>query len=139
MTPKFVDNFRPKSPDESNEPQPDSSLPHVTSLTERRLAQLPPDTRPLRSSLEVYDQLLLPDILVAAVVNGAKTSTSSLLTEYVGPDDPLPLVGMRSVMVDSSLRPLGILEITEVRMVPISEIELGFVMEEGEGYESFVA
>jgi hypothetical protein len=29
----------------------------VTSLTERRLAQLPPDTRPL-PSVTIYDQLL---------------------------------------------------------------------------------
>jgi hypothetical protein len=44
------------TPVESLKPQ--QTLPHaVTSLTERRLAQLPPDTRPL-PSLEAYDQLL---------------------------------------------------------------------------------
>jgi hypothetical protein len=33
-------------------------LPRITSLTKRRLAQLPPDTRP-PPSLEPYDLLLL--------------------------------------------------------------------------------
>ncbi|MEU9212763.1 hypothetical protein AB0D27_33800 [Streptomyces sp. NPDC048415] len=36
---------------------PKRSYPQVTSLTERRLAALPPDTRPL-PSVAAYDQLL---------------------------------------------------------------------------------
>jgi transposase len=38
-------------------PQPAAAQPAVTSLTRRRLAQLPPDTRPL-PSIAAYDQLL---------------------------------------------------------------------------------
>ncbi|MEU4294254.1 hypothetical protein AB0E63_39050 [Kribbella sp. NPDC026596] len=46
-------------------------LPRITSLTKRRLAQLPPDTRPV-PSLEAYD-LLLPSRRAAAAAKTAKT------------------------------------------------------------------
>ncbi len=35
----------------------------------------------------------LRDQLVAAVLSGAKTSTSSLLAEFSAEDDPLPVAG----------------------------------------------
>jgi uncharacterized protein YhfF len=78
----------------------------------------------------------LRDTLVEAVLSGAKTSTSSLLVEYAGEDDPLPVAGQRYVLVDSANQPVGIVETTEVRLVPIGEIDLQFAREEGEGYES---
>jgi uncharacterized protein YhfF len=78
----------------------------------------------------------LRDQLVAAVLAGAKTSTSSLLVEYGDPEDPLPVVGERSLMIDSDGLPVGVIETTEVRVVPISAIDLDFAREEGEGYES---
>jgi len=78
----------------------------------------------------------LRDQLVAAVLSGAKTSTSSLLVEYDEVVDPVPVVGQRSVMVDSTDRPVGIVEIIEVRELMISEVDLDFAREEGEGYAS---
>jgi len=81
----------------------------------------------------------LRDKLVAAVLSGAKTSTSSLLVEYEDGDDELPIVGQRYAMVDSALAPVGIVETTEVRQLPIGEIDLAFAREEGEGYETVAA
>jgi len=78
----------------------------------------------------------LRDQLVAAVLSGAKTSTSSLLVEYEHAGEPLPFQGQRRVLVDSQLRAVGIVEDTEVRRVPLGEIDLDFAREEGEGYES---
>lgn len=79
----------------------------------------------------------LRDQLVSAVLSGVKTSTSSLLAEYdPGEDDPLPEVGQRGVLVDSGHRPVGIVEIAEVRLLPLSQVDLAFAREEGEGYES---
>lgn len=78
----------------------------------------------------------LRDQLVAAVISGAKTSTSSLLVEYQLADEPLPFEGQRRVLVDSDLRAVGIVEDTEVRQVPLGEVDLDFAREEGEGYES---
>jgi uncharacterized protein YhfF len=81
----------------------------------------------------------LRDQLVAAVLTGAKTSTSSLLVEYDAADDPVPWVGQRAVLVDSELRSVGIVEVIEVRQVPLGEVDLEFAREEGEGYESIAA
>ena len=81
----------------------------------------------------------LRDKLVAAVLSGAKTSTSSLLVEYEDDAEPLPVVGQRYRLVDSSLDPVGVVETTEVRLVPIGGIDLAFAREEGEGYESVAA
>lgn len=81
----------------------------------------------------------LRDQLVAAVLSGAKTSTSSLLDEYDEKDDPLPVVGQRSVMIDSDVRPVGVVETTEVRILRLGDVDLDFAREEGEGYESVAA
>ena len=81
----------------------------------------------------------LRDKLVAAVLSGAKTSTSSLLVEYDGDDDPLPVVGQRYALVDSATRAIGVVETTEVRLLPIDEVDLAFARDEGEGYETVAA
>jgi len=81
----------------------------------------------------------LRDKLVAAVLSGAKTSTSSLLVEYEGGDDPLPVVGQRYLLVGSALEPVGIVETTEVRIMPIGEVDLLFARDEGEGYDTVAA
>ena len=78
----------------------------------------------------------LRDQLVAAVMSGAKTSTSSLLVEFEHAGEPLPFEGQRRVLVDSELRAVGIVQDTEVRQVPLGEVDLDFAREEGEGYES---
>jgi uncharacterized protein YhfF len=48
-------------------------------------------------------------------------------------------VGQRAVLLDSELRSVGIVEVTEVRQVPLGEVDLAFAREEGEGYESVAA
>ncbi|MFC9228774.1 hypothetical protein ACFTZI_07335 [Streptomyces decoyicus] len=52
----------------------------------------------------------LGDRLVAAVLSGAKTATTGLLTEYERCAEPLPSVGGRSVMPDSGGRPVAVQE-----------------------------
>lgn len=81
----------------------------------------------------------LRDRLVAAVLTGAKTSTSSLLEQYDGEDDPIRSVGQLSTLVDSGGHSVAVLETTEVRLVPLSEVDLDFAVAEGEGYESVEA
>ncbi|MEC4020298.1 ASCH domain-containing protein [Streptomyces sp. H27-D2] len=78
----------------------------------------------------------LRDQLVAAVLSGAKISTSGLVVDYEHCGDELPLVGSRSVVIDSALRPVAIVEVTDVRVVPLAEIDLAHAVDEGEGYES---
>jgi uncharacterized protein YhfF len=79
----------------------------------------------------------LRDRLVQAILDGEKTATSSLLLEYeLDPDETLPVVGERSVVVDSAGRPVAVIETTAVAIVPLGEIDLGFARDEGEGFES---
>ena len=78
----------------------------------------------------------LRDQLVAAILSGAKTSTTGLEIEYERELEPLPMIGDRSVLVDSADQPVAIIETTEVRVVRIGDIDLAHAVDEGEGYES---
>jgi uncharacterized protein YhfF len=78
----------------------------------------------------------LRDQLVAAILDGSKTSTTELLVEYEHEGEPLPEVGSRSVVVDSDDRPVGVIEVTGVRVVPLSQVDLAHAVDEGEGYTS---
>jgi uncharacterized protein YhfF len=79
----------------------------------------------------------LRDELVAAVLRGEKTATSSLRHEY-GPNsaEPLPEVGMRSVVVDSDGRSVAIIETVDVRVVRAGDVDEQFAIDEGEGFRS---
>ena len=78
----------------------------------------------------------LRDRLVAAILSGEKTSTSTLLADYEQDGEVLPEVGERGVVVDSAERPVAVIETTELRVVAIREIDLAFAREEGEGFET---
>ncbi|MEV0986366.1 ASCH domain-containing protein [Streptomyces sp. NPDC049949] len=78
----------------------------------------------------------LRDSLVAAVLSGEKTSTTGLLTEYGVVGDPLPVVGERMAVMDSAERPVAVLEVTDVRVLPLAEVDLAHALDEGEGFTS---
>jgi uncharacterized protein YhfF len=78
----------------------------------------------------------LRDQLVAAILSGEKTSTTGLLADYEQDGDALPEVGERAVVVDSAERAVAVIETTELRVLPIREIDLEFAREEGEGFET---
>ena len=77
----------------------------------------------------------LRDKLVAAILSGAKTSTTSLAAQY-GAAEPMPAVGDRSAVVDSDGRPVAAIEVTEVRVVRLADVDLRHAIDEGEGYAS---
>jgi uncharacterized protein YhfF len=81
----------------------------------------------------------LRDSLVAAILAGQKTSTTSLLIEYEHDDEPLPEVGERSVVVDSEDKPVAVIEITDVRVIRLGDIDLAHAIDEGEGYDTVAA
>jgi uncharacterized protein YhfF len=76
----------------------------------------------------------LRDRLVAAILDGSKTSTTGLVVDYELEGEPLPEVGNRSVVVDSDDRPVAVIEVTGVRVVPLGEVDLAHVVDEGEGH-----
>ncbi|MFI8834137.1 ASCH domain-containing protein [Streptomyces afghaniensis] len=78
----------------------------------------------------------LRDRLVAAILNGSKTSTTGLVADYEHEGEPLPEVGNRSVVVDSDQRPVAVVEVTSVRVVPLAQVNLAHVTDEGEGHTS---
>jgi uncharacterized protein YhfF len=75
----------------------------------------------------------LRDQLVAAILDGAKTSTTGLVVDYEHEGDPMPEVGERSVVVDSADHPVAVIELTEVRVVPLADVDLQHAIDEGEG------
>ena len=75
----------------------------------------------------------LRDKLVGAILSGAKTSTTGLLAAYEAEGEALPEAGSRSVVVDSQERPVAVIEVSEVRVVPMGEVDLAHAVDEGEG------
>ena len=75
----------------------------------------------------------LRDKLVAAILNGTKTSTTGLVVDYEHEGEPLPEVGSRAVVIDSDDRPVAVIEVTDVRVVPLAQVDLAHAMDEGEG------
>jgi uncharacterized protein YhfF len=78
----------------------------------------------------------LRDQLVAAIVAGRKTTTSSLAADYEKDDEPLPRPGLRQVVVDSAGSPVAVIETTAVRVVRLADVDLAHALGEGEGYTS---
>ncbi|MDH6131851.1 uncharacterized protein YhfF [Kitasatospora sp. MAA4] len=81
----------------------------------------------------------LRDQLVAAILDGSKTSTTGVLADYEHDGDPIPEPGTRSVVVDSQQRPVAVIEVTGARVVPLGEVDLAHAVDEGEGYTTVAA
>ncbi len=78
----------------------------------------------------------LRDLLVAAVLSGAKTTTTGVLADYEAAGDPLPVAGEMMVIVDSAERPVGVLEVTDVQVLRLADVGLRHALDEGEGFTS---
>ncbi|MET4002288.1 uncharacterized protein YhfF [Arthrobacter sp. UYCu511] len=76
----------------------------------------------------------LRDQLVAAVLDGSKTSTTATLIEYEIEQEELPSVGLQEVVVDSAGKGVAIIEMTEVRQARLAEVDLAHAVDEGEGF-----
>ena len=83
-----------------------------------------------------YARTELRRALVAAVLRGEKTATAGLAEEFEREREPLPRPGDRYVLHDYDDVPVAIVEITDARVVPASDIDLQFARDEGEGFES---
>jgi uncharacterized protein YhfF len=78
----------------------------------------------------------LRDQLVAAILTGAKTSTTGLVLFYERENEQLPKVGQLSAVLDSLGRRVAAIEVTEVRVVRFADVDLQHALDEGEGDES---
>jgi uncharacterized protein YhfF len=78
----------------------------------------------------------LRDRLVAAILDGSKTSTTGLLEEYLREGTPIGEIGARETVVDSEGRAVAVIETTEIEIRRMGEVDLQFAIDEGEGFES---
>jgi uncharacterized protein YhfF len=74
--------------------------------------------------------------LVAAILSGAKTSTTGLLEEYRREGAAVPAVGERALVVDSAGVGVAVIETTEVTIARMGDVDLAFAIDEGEGFET---
>ena len=82
------------------------------------------------------DSLEMADELGALIADGTKTATCSALWEYEAEGEPLPEVGLKTIVRDGNGDPLCIVETTEVEVRPYEEVDAEFAYEEGEGDRS---
>ncbi len=78
----------------------------------------------------------LRDRLVAAILAGAKTTTTGLVADYEHEGEPLPRPGQRQAVVDSAGNRVAVIEITAVRVIRLGDVDLAHALGEGEGYTS---
>jgi uncharacterized protein YhfF len=78
----------------------------------------------------------LRDQLVAAILSGAKTTTSGLLIGYERDGEPLPHPGDRWVVIDSAGEPVTLIEVVAVRVIRLADVDLAHAVGEGEGFNS---
>jgi uncharacterized protein YhfF len=74
--------------------------------------------------------------LVDAVLAGAKTATAGLLDEYEAEGEAVPSPGDRFLLEGFDNEPVAVVEVTEARVVPASEMDAQFARDEGEGFET---
>ena len=67
------------------------------------------------------------------VLKGTKTATCSTLWEWQAEAEPLPTVGIHTIVLDGDGQPLCIIQTTEVTIRAFNEVDAQFADEEGEG------
>ena len=88
------------------------------------------------SSTWQKDGAILRGELGALIVAGIKTAICSALRAYEAEREPLPSVGLKTIVLDGNGDPLCIVETTQVKLQPYDEVEARFAFEEGEGDRS---
>ncbi len=78
----------------------------------------------------------LRDQLVAAILDGTKTTTTGLLVDFEQDGAPLPGPGLRQAVIDSAGNRVAVIELTAVRVVRLADVDLAHALGEGEGYTS---
>lgn len=98
------------------------------TMTEAELATLPVSEFAFPGPLR--------DQLVAAILDGSKTTTASLFEQYQGTGEELPQAARLEAVIDSEGRRVAAIETTQVLVVPLGQVPLEHAIAEGEGYTS---
>jgi uncharacterized protein YhfF len=78
------------------------------------------------------DNPALADDLLAAVLTGEKTATSSALWEYEDSGEPVPQEGELSILLDGEGHPRALVRTTSVEIVAFDDVDADFARAEGE-------
>lgn len=78
----------------------------------------------------------LRDTIVTAILAGEKTAKSSLLAEYELGGETLPEVGLLEAVVDSHDNVVCVTRVSEVKVVPVADVDDSHAIAEGEGYRN---
>jgi uncharacterized protein YhfF len=81
----------------------------------------------------------LRDALVAAVLDGTKTTTTGLLQDFELDGDPVPAAGDRAAVVDSGGRRVAVIELTRVDVRRLGDVDARHAVDEGEGHDTVAA
>lgn len=79
------------------------------------------------------DSAAQADELLALVLEGRKSATSSALRDYAAEDEPLPTRGSLSILLDGAGRPRALVHITDVRTARFGDVDEEHARAEGEG------
>ncbi len=85
------------------------------------------------SKFDILDYSFLGETgewLVSLVLSGKKKATTSALDAYI--NEPLPMVGNISILLDNDKNPLGIIKTTKVTHIPFKEMTYDVCKLEGE-------
>jgi uncharacterized protein YhfF len=74
--------------------------------------------------------------LVAAILEGQKTTSAGLLEEFRREGLPIVAVGTRELVVDSDGLGVAIIENVEVEIERMGDVDLAFARDEGEGFKT---
>lgn len=88
---------------------------------------------------ELGDPGPMRDRLVASVLRGEKTATTSLEVFYTIGGMRLPRAGDRSTLVGSAGQALGIVEVTDTAMLRVADVGDDVARAEGDGFEDAAA
>ena len=81
----------------------------------------------------------LRDALVAAVLDGTKTSTTALLQDFELDGVPVPAAGDRAAVVDSGGQRVAVIELTGVEVRRLGDVDVEHARDEGEGHDTVAA
>jgi uncharacterized protein YhfF len=75
----------------------------------------------------------MADELGALIAEGAKTGTCSSVWEWEAEGNPIPSVGLVTIVLDGRGEPLCVVETTEITIRKYNEVDAEFARSEGEG------
>ncbi|MFT9846150.1 ASCH domain-containing protein [Aneurinibacillus sp. REN35] len=73
------------------------------------------------------------DWLADLVVEGKKTATTSGFVFYELEKEPIPQAGEYNIVLDGQVKPVAVIQIQSVEVVPMNEVTEEFALAEGEG------